>query len=47
MSGQLRDPAALRLNKKLRYIRAGVAGESHRGGGSCTYYNKRPAIQEE
>jgi len=33
MSGQLHDPAALRLNKKLLYLRDGATGESHWGGG--------------
>jgi len=29
MSGQLHDPVASCLNKKLLYTRAGVIGESH------------------
>jgi hypothetical protein len=33
MSGQLHDPSALCLNKKLLYVRAGAAGESHWGEG--------------
>ena len=33
MSGQLHDSTALPLNKKILYIRAGAAGESHWGWG--------------